>query len=1217
MKRQLICTILTMALLVSMLFVGGIQPMAAATATETVITPTANLDKVIATKDNLLVDAVCSERTLAYAAEPRVYNGAISDNIWNRKEAYMDGADGNYLWVTYTFSEPTEVDAVLVNGSGASRNGLDLGVDGFAVFVGDKDAAAIKAAGTRPDHEHDQIVKDAVRVDFAETLTGTYLVFRFGIHRDATWNGNVWLSEVAACNNRVDTGDKPLEPLDPTTGDANGVRGYATAISPGTNEDKVFTAEENLLKSATCSESSLTYSAVPEVYNGIINDNKWNRKEAYMDGADGKYLWITYTFSQPTVIGAVLVNGSGVERNSLGLGFQGFAVYAGDKDAAAIKADPTIRPLYSQKDVVKNAVRVNFSKAVTVTKLVFCLGIHRDTTWNGNVWISELAAAGGDAIAADTLTVTADNYADVAMKKTDNILKGATVTASAGTPGALLTDGKLSNITDDYGDGSVCWCPIAGSASGNVDYVYVSFALVDEYDVSALLFAGSGISPYGAERLEVYADKHFSALTAADEPFFTYESGVVYGLQVNLGVPVTTKMLTFKIYCRNNAGNYQCWISELGAAGKSAAVRREKIVCVGDSITYGFVFNTTTDWSGGQVEKHYPAQLQNLLLQQGNGVAYQVINAGISASAVIGADQVNPDTQQNFSGTASTWLVEQAKNDYVQEADKVLIMLGTNDAPVWADRATYYEEYYKKIVDAFRAKNPQVIIYVVTAPYTTATSHYAALKDSVVPLQKKMAASLGLPLIDVWEATRTFVEEENDGDLSAFIADTDMGNGLKVHPDEEGLAVIAKACFDALTGDENDLYMVKAEGAQLRGFEGTIPSGDQAVRFATTLPAEGITAGAGGQTALTAASRITIAGTSYPVVGMGTVVGRGDKLDNPAVQLVAGVPNDYAKDVPAKKLYDVAADSVTYTAVVTRVGEEYYDTDLVARGYVQYQDGDTTRYAYGPVVTRTAAEVIMKHMEKTYNVQHDVWRGFNRMAFEVEGVVCYLVAPHVAAEGNHWMWRTEFFDNSNAAVDTDVEMLEGGWYLGYCTVSNMYGNAESVRIMKAYYDVAVPLANLHRRAVMMGASRGGLYAVNYAATHPNTVDGLYLDAPVQDICSWPGDLHRQGLNVNPSSEWASCKRLLGFASDAEALADRSFSPKWRYDTLIENEIPVLLVYGDVDDVVPFEENARFLVDAYTEAGLTDILKVKCFEGRGHHPHGWPGGSSAYIMENMQ
>jgi pimeloyl-ACP methyl ester carboxylesterase len=89
----------------------------------------------------------------------------------------------------------------------------------------------------------------------------------------------------------------------------------------------------------------------------------------------------------------------------------------------------------------------------------------------------------------------------------------------------------------------------------------------------------------------------------------------------------------------------------------------------------------------------------------------------------------------------------------------------------------------------------------------------------------------------------------------------------------------------------------------------------------------------------------------------------------------------------------------------------------------------------------------------------------------------------------------------------------------------------------------------------------------------------------------------------------------GYADDAAALADRSFSPKWKYPVLIENEIPVLLVYGEVDDLVPYEQNAAYLVEAYTNAGLTDILKVKSFN-RGHHPHGWPGGASTYIIDNM-
>ncbi len=38
-----------------------------------------------------------------------------------------------------------------------------------------------------------------------------------------------------------------------------------------------------------------------------------------------------------------------------------------------------------------------------------------------------------------------------------------------------------------------------------------------------------------------------------------------------------------------------------------------------------------------------------------------------------------------------------------------------------------------------------------------------------------------------------------------------------------------------------------------------------------------------------------------------------------------------------------------------------------------------------------------------------LWCGFERIDFEFQGYPCILVRSHKAAQGNPWVWRTEFF----------------------------------------------------------------------------------------------------------------------------------------------------------------------------------------------------------------
>ena len=53
--------------------------------------------------------------------------------------------------------------------------------------------------------------------------------------------------------------------------------------------------------------------------------------------------------------------------------------------------------------------------------------------------------------------------------------------------------------------------------------------------------------------------------------------------------------------------------------------------------------------------------------------------------------------------------------------------------------------------------------------------------------------------------------------------------------------------------------------------------------------------------------------------------------------------------------------------------------------------------------------------------------------------------------------------------------------------------------------------------------------------------------------------------------------------------------------LLENNIPIFIVYGDSDTVVPYCENGAILENFYRENGGTVIAIGK--EGCGHHPHG--------------
>ena len=220
------------------------------------------------------------------------------------------------------------------------------------------------------------------------------------------------------------------------------------------------------------------------------------------------------------------------------------------------------------------------------------------------------------------------------------------------------------------------------------------------------------------------------------------------------------------------------------------------------------------------------------------------------------------------------------------------------------------------------------------------------------------------------------------------------------------------------------------------------------------------------------------------------------------------------------------------------------------------------------------------------------WRGFERIDFEFNGHECILVCPDVSAEGRPWVWRAEFF---GAFAQADEAMLRAGWHVAYVKLSDQYGCGEAVREMEAFRAYLTAAYQLCEKAAIFGFSRGGLYAVNYALAYPEGVDALYLDAPVLDVRSWPAGW---GEGIGGRREWEQCKACYGLTEETA----RAFkgNPLDRAEELARLNIPVLIVAGDADDVVPLSENSLPFVERLREAGASVGLIVK--QGCGHHPH---------------
>lgn len=192
------------------------------------------------------------------------------------------------------------------------------------------------------------------------------------------------------------------------------------------------------------------------------------------------------------------------------------------------------------------------------------------------------------------------------------------------------------------------------------------------------------------------------------------------------------------------------------------------------------------------------------------------------------------------------------------------------------------------------------------------------------------------------------------------------------------------------------------------------------------------------------------------------------------------------------------------------------------------------------------------------------------------------------------MWHGEFFGHKPAP---DIALLHQGFHVVYMRVPDMLGSPRAVRHWNAFYQELTEKYHLARKVALVGLSRGGLYCYNWAVANPDKVSCIYGDAPVCDFKSWPGG---RGKGKGSPRDWNLVLKEYSFASDAEAVAYQG-NPVDQLAVLAEHRVPLLHVYGDADDVVPWDENTGLIAERYRALGGDITLIGK--PGVGHHPHG--------------
>ena len=138
---------------------------------------------------------------------------------------------------------------------------------------------------------------------------------------------------------------------------------------------------------------------------------------------------------------------------------------------------------------------------------------------------------------------------------------------------------------------------------------------------------------------------------------------------------------------------------------------------------------------------------------------------------------------------------------------------------------------------------------------------------------------------------------------------------------------------------------------------------------------------------------------------------------------------------------------------------------------------------------------------------------------------------------------------------------EHGWHLAFIKNVTRWCLDEDLDLKKRFAEHLHNEFGLYHKCVPVGMSCGGLIACKLAAKYPDLISALYLDAPVMNFLSCPA-----GIGVAENSMLDEFINATGIT--LSELTYYRENPIDKMPMLLKNKLPIIMVYGDSDTVVP-------------------------------------------------
>ncbi len=226
-----------------------------------------------------------------------------------------------------------------------------------------------------------------------------------------------------------------------------------------------------------------------------------------------------------------------------------------------------------------------------------------------------------------------------------------------------------------------------------------------------------------------------------------------------------------------------------------------------------------------------------------------------------------------------------------------------------------------------------------------------------------------------------------------------------------------------------------------------------------------------------------------------------------------------------------------------------------------------------------------------------IWAPFRVEEFEFEGRQANIIFPEKANEKKSWTIKTEYRD---AFPETEIELLKRGYHVTYIKNSSRWSPKIDCDVRARFVKYVSEKYGLADKCIPIGMSCGGAHAVNFAGFYPECVQCMFIDAPVLNFISHPVRCDTEYKRKVWDTEFTKAYPGL---TRADMLNKFDNHPINKAPVLIENKIPILMLYGTDDTVVNYCENGLLLEELY--ADHPELLTVIKRVIQGHHPHGFP------------